>query len=90
MPKDESCACETGPDRTDTPDTFVARYKARTQCIARHVGFVKKIAYFFVPWEPFPEFRDPKSPEWQLMEAIIRRFKQSAGDRPIVIVADLL
>jgi hypothetical protein len=50
------------------------------------MSFLKQIGYFRVPWEPFPEFRDPNSSEWRLMEGIIRRFKQSAGDRPIVIV----
>jgi len=70
---------------TDTPDTFRSRLKTRLSALPG-MPFVKKIAYFFVPWEPFPEFRDANSPEWLLMEAIIRRFKQSAGNRPMVIV----
>jgi hypothetical protein len=73
------------PYPTDTVDTFVTRCKARVSTWPG-MWFLKKIVYSFVPWEPFPEFRDPESPEWQLIEAIIRRFKQSAGARPIVIV----
>jgi hypothetical protein len=70
---------------TDTPATFASRMKARLSALPG-MSIVKKAVYFLYPWEPFPEFRNPRSPEWQLMEAIIRRFKQSAGDRPIVIV----
>jgi 2-polyprenyl-3-methyl-5-hydroxy-6-metoxy-1,4-benzoquinol methylase len=70
---------------TDTPDTFLSRSKARLSAMPG-MSLLKRVAYFLVPWEPFPEFRDPESPEWQLMEAIIRRFKQSAGARPIIIV----
>jgi carbamoyltransferase len=70
---------------TDTPDTFASRLKAGLSALPG-MSFVKKVVYRFYPWEPFPEFRNPRSPEWQLMEAIIRRFRQSAGDRPIVIV----
>jgi hypothetical protein len=47
---------------------------------------LKKLSYAIVPWEPFPEFRDAQSPAWRLMEAIVRRFKISAGQRPLVVV----
>ncbi len=73
------------PITTDTHDTFASRLKTRLSALPG-MGFIKKVLYFLTPWEPFPEFRDSKSSEWQLMEAIIRRFKQSAGDRPLVIV----
>ncbi len=73
------------PIRTDTPDTLLSRLKTILSALPG-MSLLKKVAYFIAPWEPFPEFRDPKSPEWQLMEAIIRRFKESAEDRPIVIV----
>lgn len=46
---------------------------------------LKQIAYSVLPWEPFPEFRDPGSPAWRLMEGIVARFKRVAGDRPLVI-----
>src|SRR5262245_16518761 len=55
---------------TETTDTFVSKAKARLSAM-RGTSSLKRIAYFFMPWEPFPEFGDPKSPEWQLMEAII-------------------
>ena len=84
VPK-ENFARVGGTDATDTPDTFVARWKAKLSALPG-MWLLKKITYFFVPWEPFPEFRDPASPEWQLMEAIVRRFRQSAGDRPVIIV----
>src|SRR5262249_2179369 len=70
---------------TDSPNTLLSRLKSRLSALPC-MPFIKKIAYFFNPWEPFPEFRSAKSPEWQLMEAIICRFRQSAGCRPIVIV----
>jgi len=43
------------------------------------------VAYAIKPWEPFPEYADPQSPAWLLMEAIIRRFKELTGDKPLVI-----
>jgi hypothetical protein len=46
---------------------------------------LKKVAYGLIGWEPFPEYRDPNGPPWRLMEAICRRFKELAGDRPLVI-----
>jgi 2-polyprenyl-3-methyl-5-hydroxy-6-metoxy-1,4-benzoquinol methylase len=70
---------------TDTQETLLSRWKARLSALPGML-LIKKVIYSVWPWEPFPEFRDPKSSEWQLMEAIIRRFKQSAGNRPIVIV----
>lgn len=47
---------------------------------------LKKILFRLKPWEPFPEYKNPSSPEWRLMEAILRRFKVAAGARPLVIV----
>jgi SAM-dependent methyltransferase len=38
-----------------------------------------------VPWEPFPEYRNPASAEWQLMRALVVRLKQLAGDRPVLV-----
>jgi 2-polyprenyl-3-methyl-5-hydroxy-6-metoxy-1,4-benzoquinol methylase len=70
---------------TDTPNTFLSRQKARLSALPGS-SFVKKVAYSLVPWEPFPEFRDPNSAEWRLMEAIIKRLKESAGDAPLVVV----
>jgi hypothetical protein len=70
---------------TDIPQTFASQLKSRLSAMPG-MPIVKKIAYFLVPWEPFSEFRDANSLEWQLMEAIVRRFKQSARNRPMVIV----
>ena len=38
-----------------------------------------------MPWEPFPEYRDPASAEWQLMAALVARLKRLAGDRPVLV-----
>jgi 2-polyprenyl-3-methyl-5-hydroxy-6-metoxy-1,4-benzoquinol methylase len=73
------------PVTTDTPDTFLSRQKAKLSSLP-WMPLFKKCAYFFVRWEPFPEFRDPNSAEWKLMAAIIKRFKQSAGETPLVVV----
>lgn len=46
----------------------------------------KKVLYPLLGYDPFPEYKDPNSPGWRLMAAILRRFKEVAGDRPLVIV----
>jgi SAM-dependent methyltransferase len=46
----------------------------------------KKLLYGLMPWEPFPEYKDANHPTWRLMAAIIARFKELAGDKPLVIV----
>jgi hypothetical protein len=58
---------ETKPIMTDAPDTFLSRQKTRLSALPG-MSFVKKFTYFFVPREPFPEFRDQKSAEWKLLE----------------------
>jgi SAM-dependent methyltransferase len=45
----------------------------------------RKAIQSLVPWEPFPEYRDPNSPEWRLMAALVKRLKERAGDRPVVV-----
>src|SRR5262249_22745735 len=47
---------------------------------------LKKLSFAVLPWEPFPEYRNPDSREWQLMAAIIRRFNELASERPLVVV----
>jgi hypothetical protein len=71
--------------KTDSDRTFLGNLKTRVNVLPG-VSLLKKLAFSLVPWEPFSEFRDAQSPQWQLMEAIIRRFKASAGKRPLVIV----
>src|SRR5262249_41966671 len=68
VPKDmTSTARSPASVTTDTSDSFLARSKARLSALPGMPGF-KKLIYFLVPWEPFPEFRHGNSPEWQLME----------------------
>jgi carbamoyltransferase len=86
VPKEEiAAAAATEPIVTDTPNNFWSRHKARLSALPG-MAFVKAVAYLLYRWEPFPEFRDPNSAEWRLMEAIIRRLKDRAGGRPVVIV----
>ena len=69
---------------TDVRDSAVDRMKATLNSLPA-ANAVKRALYGLVRWEPFPEYRDPESPEWRLMRAIVRRFKEAAGDRPLVI-----
>jgi carbamoyltransferase len=72
-------------ERTDAEQSWLVNLKSKINSISG-VSTLKRFAYAFIPWEPFPEYRTAHSPEWQLMEAIIKRFKESAGKRPLVIV----
>lgn len=47
---------------------------------------LKSWVYAVKPWEPFPEYRDPQSAGWTLMEAILGRFGERVSPRPFVIV----
>ena len=71
--------------RTDSDQSLLRRVKTS---ISGWPGaeFMKKMLYTVKPWEPFPEYRDPNSPHWRLMEAIIRRFKVLAGVKPLVVI----
>jgi hypothetical protein len=62
----------------------MARIKTRLSALPGATLF-KKALYAVVPWEPFPEYLDPRSREWQLMAAIIHRFKELAGPRAVVV-----
>jgi hypothetical protein len=70
---------------TDTPPSLLHLFKSRLNMIPGISG-IKKVIYSAFPWEPFPEYRNANTPEWQLMEAIIRRFKKSAGEKPLVVL----
>ncbi len=72
-------------DKTDANQGRVHQFKA---IVSRSPAGVvlKKILFQIKPWEPFPEYRNAASPQWQLMAAILRRFKEAAGARPLVIV----
>src|SRR5262249_29349293 len=81
----ESAPGDGSPIQTDSDNTLLAHVKTRISALPG-VSFLKKLAFSFIPWEPFTEFRDARSPQWQLMEAIVCRFKVSAGEKPLVIV----
>jgi lysophospholipase L1-like esterase len=68
----------------DEPRTNALQMKG---AISRLPGaaFFKRIAYSVLPWEPFPEYRDPQSAGWLLMAALIARLKSLAGPRPLVV-----
>ena len=71
--------------RTDAKEDRLGTIKTRISSIPG-AGTMKKLAYALVPWEPFPEYRRSDTREWQLMEAIIKRFKESAGGRSLIVV----
>ncbi len=72
-------------ERTDAKQRWLQNLKEWISSI-RGASSLKKLAYAVIPWEPFPEYRNARSPEWQLMEALIKRFKESAAWRPLVVV----
>lgn len=45
----------------------------------------KRVLYPLLRYDPFPEYKNDQSPAWRLMSAIILRFKELAGRRPLVI-----
>jgi carbamoyltransferase len=69
---------------TDSRVSFVSRLKSRFSALPGAPLF-KRAVYAVVPWEPFPEYKDAYSAEWQLMAALIRRLKTLAGTRPLVV-----
>jgi hypothetical protein len=50
------------------------------------MGVAKRVLYPALRWDPFPEYKDPRSPGWRLMAALIQRFKEMARPRPLIIV----
>ncbi|MDP3719091.1 MAG: hypothetical protein Q8T13_15110 [Acidobacteriota bacterium] len=80
-------AAAPGPDGgagTDSPATASTRLKGILSRLPGATPF-KAALYAMVPWEPFPEYRDPGSPEWRLMAALVHRLHQLAGSRPVVL-----
>ncbi|MCC7193639.1 MAG: SGNH/GDSL hydrolase family protein [Phycisphaeraceae bacterium] len=86
---DQPILLSTADERTlrnsDRNQSLQARIKAFLQKSAAGRS-LKRFANLFFDVEPFPEYRNSSTPAWQLMAAIIRRFKESAGDKPLVIV----
>jgi len=68
----------------EVPNPIAQRLKTR---IAASPGAAwwRRIVQTIVPWEPFPEYRDPNSPQWRLMHALIVRLHELAGGRPVII-----
>lgn len=69
---------------TDDSYSLLAKAKAAVSAMPGAMA-LKKVVYGLMPWEPFPEYRDPQSPAWKLMAAIVRRLKELAGSRPLVV-----
>jgi len=69
---------------TETPNPGLARLKTRIAGLPGAAVWRRAIQQV-IPWEPFPEYRQPTHPAWQLMSALIRRFKERAGARPLVV-----
>ncbi len=82
---ERSEASKTNVSRTDTGPSLVRRMKHVLSRLPMSQT-IKKVAYGIKPWEPFAVYKNPRSAEWQLMAALIRRFKELAGDKPLVIV----
>jgi carbamoyltransferase len=88
VPTERKPVSEAGAGSLARTDTDVSRKAALKTWLSRvaEALHLKKVVYALVPWEPFPEYKSPSTPAWRLMEAIIRRFKLSAGEKPLVIV----
>lgn len=84
VPKDVTAAMLEKNGGTDAPYSALQAAKARLSALPGSTA-LKKVLYALVPWEPFPEYRDPRGREWQLMAALILRFKELAGNRPLVL-----
>lgn len=71
-------------EETDTPASWTTSCRA---ALSRLPGarLAKTALYSLVPWEPFPEYRDPAGPAWLLMAALIHRLKQLADGRPLIV-----
>jgi SAM-dependent methyltransferase len=84
VPKEASDETPTQSYRTDANHSLTTLIKTRISALPGAAIF-KKLLYALIPWEPFAEYRDPHSRGWQLLSAIIRRFKELAQDRPLVL-----
>jgi hypothetical protein len=84
VPKEVSAQAIEQSGGTDARHSWANQLKTGISALPGAALF-KKALYTVVPWEPFPEYREPHSKEWQLMAAIIHRFKDLAGCRPVVL-----
>jgi 2-polyprenyl-3-methyl-5-hydroxy-6-metoxy-1,4-benzoquinol methylase len=84
VPKEMSASELSTGGRNEVGNARVHRIKTRIASLPGAAVW-RRAVQTFVPWEPFPEYRDPASAEWQLMLALIKRLKRLAGDRPLVV-----
>ena len=83
---------DAGPDllaQTDAggsngASSMVARFKSAANNILSMLR-LKGILYQVIPHEPFLEYKSVSSRDWLLMVAILKRFKELAGPRPLVV-----
>lgn len=88
VPKERRIVREGGRDVgvvTDANRSPWGRFKGALSALPG-MRRIKWAVYGAVGWEPFREYKKSDSVEWRLMEAIVERFKEVAGRRPIVIV----
>lgn len=71
--------------KTDAQPGWKAGVRAFANRMAETLR-LKSLAYSLITHEPFPEYADPRGPEWTLMDAIIKEFARLAGEKPLVIV----
>lgn len=65
--------------------TRTRRTRAATVRLLERLG-LKRWLYRVFRHEPFPEYRDPAGPAWQLMAALVAECIATIGERPMIIV----
>ena len=80
----DAAAATAGRSRTDTPPSVLSRTKTFLSELPG-ASAIKRGLYAVVPWEPFPEYRDPAGAPWRLMAAIVERLKRLAAPRPVIV-----
>lgn len=78
--KDTTALMKTDADRTYANHIKSLLSRSRLGCAFKRLVFAVK------PWEPLPEYSRVTTPAWQLMEAILKRFRAAVAPRPFVIV----
>ncbi len=82
---------EPGDEANATPISWLSRKLEEARTKAKRSPHVRRLAYNLGPLldalgrTPYPEYRTPDTYEWRLMAALIRRFAQGAGKKPVVV-----
>lgn len=82
---------EPGDEADATPISWLLQKFENAREKAKKSAHVRRLAYRLGPLQdvlgrtPYPEYRTPKTYEWRLMAALIRRFAQGAGKKPLVV-----